>query len=51
VLRQVPTPDVYPTNICFGGPGMRTAYVTLSESGHLLAMDWPEPGLDLNHAA
>lgn len=50
VLRQVPTPDIYPTNICFGGPGMRTAYITLSETGRLLAMDWPEPGLELHHA-
>jgi gluconolactonase len=50
VLRQVKTPDIYPTNICFGGPGMRTAYITLSETGCLLAMDWPEPGLELHHA-
>lgn len=50
VLRQVKVPDVYPTNICFGGSGMRTAFVTLSESGRLLAIDWPEPGLVLHHA-
>jgi gluconolactonase len=41
-------PDRYPTNICFGGPDMRTAYVTLSDSGHLGVMQWPEPGLKLN---
>jgi gluconolactonase len=50
VLRQVRTPDIYPTNICFGGPGHRTAYVTLSETGRLLAIDWPVPGLELHHA-
>src|SRR5216683_5307265 len=29
VVRQVKMPDVYPTNICFGGPQLRTAYITL----------------------
>src|SRR6266481_8617748 len=48
VVRQVKMPDVYPTNICFGGPQLRTAYITLSASGQLAAMDWPEPGLRLN---
>jgi len=41
-------PDVYPTNICFGGPDLRTAYITLSAGGQLAAMPWPEPGLKLN---
>ena len=44
-------PDVYPTNICFGGPDLRTAYITLSASGQLAAMEWPEPGLKLNFMA
>ena len=48
VVRQVKMPDVYPTNICFGGPDLRTAYITLSASGQLGVMDWPEPGLRLN---
>ena len=48
VARQVKMPDVYPTNICFGGRDMRTAYITLSANGQLAAMDWPEPGLRLN---
>ena len=48
-VRQVKMPDVYPTNICFGGPDMRTAYITLSAGGHLATMTWPEPGLRLNH--
>jgi gluconolactonase len=51
VVRQVKMPDVYPTNICFGGHDLKTAYVTLSGSGQLAAMDWPEPGLRLNFAA
>jgi gluconolactonase len=46
----VKMPDLYPTNICFGGPGLRTAYVTLSLTGRLVAMDWPEAGLPLAFA-
>jgi len=51
VIEQIKMPDVYPTNICFGGPGLRTAYITLSGTGELAAMDWPEPGLKLNFMA
>jgi gluconolactonase len=45
LLRQVPIGDPMTTNICFGGPDQRTAYITLSGTGRLVAMDWPEPGL------
>jgi gluconolactonase len=51
VVRQVKVPDIYPTNICFGGPGLRTAYITLSASGQLGVMEWAEPGLRLNFMA
>jgi len=44
IARTVKMPDVYPTNICFGGPDMRTAYITLSDQGQLGTMQWPEPG-------
>jgi gluconolactonase len=47
VLRQVPLPDPIVTNIAFGGPDMRTAYITCSGTGQLIAMDWPDPGLTL----
>jgi gluconolactonase len=40
-------PESYCTNICFGGDGMRTAYITLSGYGQLLEMQWPRPGLRL----
>ncbi len=40
-------PEPYCTNICFGGPEMRTAYITLSGYGRLVAVDWPRPGLKL----
>jgi len=42
-------PEHYCTNIAFGGAGMRTAYVTLSNYGTLLEVDWPRPGLRLHH--
>lgn len=40
-------PEPYSTNLCFGGPDMKTAYITLSGYGTLLAVDWPRPGLKL----
>lgn len=48
LLRQVPTGDIMTTNICFGGPDMKTAFVTLSGAGRLMAMPWPDPGLRLS---
>lgn len=52
IVRHVPIDDRYPTNLCFGGPDLRTIYVTLSGSGRLVAIDdWPVPGLKLNYAA
>jgi gluconolactonase len=51
LVRSVKMPDVYTTNICFGGPGMKTAYITLSGIGQLVAVPWEEPGLKLHFAA
>jgi gluconolactonase len=48
-IEHLPMPDLYTTNICFGGPDLRTAYITLSNSGRLVALDWPRPGLPLHH--
>lgn len=48
LVEFVPMPDRMTTNICFGGEGLRTAYVTLSLSGKLIAVPWPRPGLPLN---
>lgn len=42
-------PDLMTTNICFGGPDMTSAYVTLSASGRLAKLQWPRPGLALPH--
>lgn len=43
----VPMPDMYTTNICFGGPDLCTAYITLSVTGQLVSMRWPRPGVPL----
>lgn len=40
-------PEPYCTNICFGGPDMRTAYITVSGHGLLIAADWPRVGMKL----
>ncbi|HVS64884.1 MAG TPA: SMP-30/gluconolactonase/LRE family protein [Thermoanaerobaculia bacterium] len=51
VLEHVPTDDPLTTNVCFGGPDLRTAYVTLSSTGRLVSMEWPRPGLPLAFTA
>ena len=43
LVEQVPTGDRVTTNIAFGGPELKTAYITLSGKGELIAMDWPRP--------
>jgi gluconolactonase len=48
IVEKVPLPDRFVTNICFGGKDRRTAYVTLSQTGRLAAMDWKRAGLKLN---
>ena len=32
-IEHVPLPDLYTTNICFGGPDMTTAWITASGTG------------------
>ena len=38
-------PEGYCTNLCFGGAGMCTAFITLSGYGQLFAAEWPRTGL------
>jgi gluconolactonase len=47
ILEHVPTGDPYTTNVCFGGPDRRTAYITLSGTGRLVSTPWPCPGAKL----
>ncbi|MEM7405005.1 MAG: SMP-30/gluconolactonase/LRE family protein [Pseudomonadota bacterium] len=46
--RHLPMPDPATTNICFGGPDLATAYITLSSTGQLVSVPWPEGGLALH---
>jgi gluconolactonase len=48
LIEQHAMPDSFVTNICFGGPELRTAYVTLSSAGQLISMPWPRGGLPLH---
>lgn len=49
VVRQYRLPESFadsmPTNLCFGGPGLDMAFITLSETGRLVRCPWPRPGL------
>jgi gluconolactonase len=51
IVEFVECGDLFVTNICFGGDGLRTAYITLSGAGKLVATEWARPGLALPHAA
>jgi len=46
--EHVAMPDPLTTNICFGGADLRKAFITLSTTGRLVAVEWPRPGLPLN---
>ena len=46
-IEHFALPDPLTTNLCFGGPGLRTAYATLSATGKLVSFEWPRPGLPL----
>lgn len=47
-IVHYPTDDPLTTNICFGGEGLKTAYITLSSTGRLVKCEWPVAGLPLN---
>ncbi len=51
LVEFVQTDDILTTNICFGGDDLKTAYLTLSGTGRLVATIWPRAGLALAHSA
>jgi gluconolactonase len=54
VVRYVLGPEFFDpltTNICFGGPDMTTAFITLGHTGRVVTGRWPVPGLRLNFNA
>jgi gluconolactonase len=50
-VEHLATGDPVTTNICFGGADLRTAYITCSATGRLVATEWPRPGLKLAYHA
>ena len=45
--EMIAIPDFLTTNVAFGGPESRTAYVTMGSTGRVAMLDWDVPGLDL----
>jgi gluconolactonase len=48
-IEFLATDDPITTNLAFGGPELRTAYLTLSGTGRLVSVPWPRNGLRLAH--
>ncbi len=49
LIDFISTGDPLTTNMCFGGPDLRTAYITLSGTGRLVKTEWARPGAALNY--
>ena len=49
LVEFVETPDIFTTNICFGGEDMMDAFICLSATGKLAKMRWKRPGLKLEY--
>jgi gluconolactonase len=47
LLEQWVLGDPMVTNVCFGGPGLTTAYATCSATGRLVTFEYPRGGLAL----
>jgi gluconolactonase len=48
LIEQIAMPEHFATNLCFGGPERRTAYVTLSSTGRVIALDGRYTGASVN---
>ena len=49
LVEFVATPDIFTTNICFGGEDMMDAWICLSATGKLVKTRWKRPGLKLEY--
>ena len=49
LVEFVETPDIFTTNICFGGEDMMDAWICLSATGKLVKTRWKRPGLKLEY--
>lgn len=45
--EMIAIPDFLTTNIAFGGPDGKIAYVTMGSTGRVAMIDWDVPGLEL----
>ncbi len=45
--EHLAVPDLFSTNMCFGGEDMRNAWITASTTGKIYKTRWPRPGLKL----
>lgn len=48
---HVPVPDLFTTNLCFGGADMQDLWITASSTGKIYKTRWPQPGLKLAFSA
>lgn len=48
---ELPVPDPFATNLCFGGPDMTDVWITASSTGVLYHGTWPSMGLPLDYTA
>lgn len=46
-VEHVDVPDLFTTNLCFGGADMRDVWITASSTGKILKGRWPRPGVEL----
>ncbi|MEL6683186.1 MAG: SMP-30/gluconolactonase/LRE family protein [Pseudomonadota bacterium] len=49
--EHVAIPDLFTTNMCFGGTDMRDFWITASSTGKIYKTRWPRPGLKLAFTA
>jgi len=49
LVEFVATPDIFTTNICFGGEDMMDAWICLSATGKLVKTRWKRPGMKLEY--
>ncbi|UWQ90366.1 SMP-30/gluconolactonase/LRE family protein [Rhodobacteraceae bacterium M382] len=49
--EHVDVPDIFTTNMCFGGEDMMDMWITASSTGKIYKTRWPRPGLKLEFTA
>ncbi|MGB3247182.1 MAG: SMP-30/gluconolactonase/LRE family protein [Sulfitobacter sp.] len=49
--EHIPVPDIFTTNLCFGGADMQDVWITASSTGKIYKARWPRPGLKLEFTA